>query len=97
MTRTRRVRRWNEEYEMVVTMWMGLYRYRTGDVVRVSSFTGTTPNYTFSQRSSDFIDKYPEFLFTKAVHDAARTWTSGTSLYNYMACESPHVEAITGV
>ncbi|XP_046565323.1 indole-3-acetic acid-amido synthetase GH3.3-like isoform X1 [Haliotis rubra] len=41
------------EYEMVVTTWMGLYRYRTGDVVRVSSFTGTTPNYTFSQRYDD--------------------------------------------
>ncbi|XP_071095142.1 uncharacterized protein [Haliotis cracherodii] len=84
------------EYEMVVTTWMGLYRYRTGDVVRVSSFTETTPNYTFSQRSSDYLDKYPEFLFSEAVHDAARTWTSGSSLYSYMACESQRVEAITG-
>ncbi|XP_067676689.1 uncharacterized protein [Haliotis asinina] len=85
-----------EEYEMVVTTWMGLYRYRTGDVVRVSSLTGTTPNYTFSQRSSDYMDKYPQFLFTEAIHDAARTWTSGTSLYSYMACESHHIDAITG-
>ncbi|XP_048254438.1 probable indole-3-acetic acid-amido synthetase GH3.9 isoform X2 [Haliotis rufescens] len=83
------------EYEMVVTTWMGLYRYRTGDVVRVSSFTGTTPNYIFSQRSSDYLGKYPESLFTEAVHDAARTWTSGT-LYSYMACESHNVDAITG-
>ncbi|XP_046565322.1 indole-3-acetic acid-amido synthetase GH3.3-like [Haliotis rubra] len=84
------------EYEMVVTTWMGLYRYRTGDVVRVSSFTGTTPNYTFSQRSSDCLNKYPEILFTKAVHDAARTWRSGTSLYSYMACMNQHIDDVTG-
>jgi hypothetical protein len=45
-----------ELYEVIVTTWAGLYRYRTGDVVRISSFTGTTPVLELDHRLGDVLD-----------------------------------------
>ncbi|XP_046554917.1 probable indole-3-acetic acid-amido synthetase GH3.9 [Haliotis rubra] len=84
-----------QRYEMVITNWSGLYRYRTGDIIRVTSFTGQTPSYVLLQRTGDGYDKYPEFLFTEAVLKASRTWTSGT-MFNYMAVGNFIVEELTG-
>ena len=38
-------------YEIVVTTWDGLYRYRTEDLVEVIGFYGTIPKYQFVRRS----------------------------------------------
>ncbi|XP_046554911.1 GH3 domain-containing protein-like [Haliotis rubra] len=84
-----------QSYEMVITNWSGLYRYRTGDIIRVTSFTGQAPSYALQQRTGDGYDKYPEFLFTEAVLKASRTWTSGT-MFNYMAVGNFIVEELTG-
>jgi len=40
-----------EQYEMVYTSWTGLYRYRTGDVVKVVDFFHQSPVYEFQYRS----------------------------------------------
>ncbi|XP_071095286.1 uncharacterized protein [Haliotis cracherodii] len=84
-----------QSYEMVITNWSGLYRYRTGDIIRVTSFTGQAPNYVLQQRRGDGYDKYPEFMFTEAVLKASRAWTSGAML-NYMAAGNIIVEELTG-
>ncbi|XP_067678945.1 uncharacterized protein [Haliotis asinina] len=39
-----------QSYEMVITNWSGLYRYRSGDIIRITSFTGLAPNYVLQQR-----------------------------------------------
>ena len=45
-----------ELYEIIVTTRAGLYRYRTGDVVRISDFTGTTPVLELDHRLGDVLD-----------------------------------------
>lgn len=40
----------NECYELVVTTLMGLYRYRTGDVVKIVDFINQCPQYRFQYR-----------------------------------------------
>jgi len=39
-----------EMYEMVYTSQMGLYRYRTGDIVKIVDFFGQSPVYEFQFR-----------------------------------------------
>ena len=45
-----KVRR-DEMYEMVYTSQTGLYRYRTGDIVKIVDFFRQTPVYEFQYRS----------------------------------------------
>jgi len=40
-----------ELYEMVYTSQTGLYRYRTGDIVKIVDFFHQTPVYEFHFRS----------------------------------------------
>ena len=39
-----------KNYEVVLTSTMGLYRYRLGDVVKITGKFFTTPNYEFLYR-----------------------------------------------
>ncbi|KAI4369846.1 hypothetical protein MLD38_018247 [Melastoma candidum] len=41
-----------EEYEIIVTNFAGLYRYRLGDVVKVVGFHNATPELQFVCRSN---------------------------------------------
>lgn len=43
-------------YELFVTTFSGLYRYAMGDVVRVTGFTGTTPNIVFKHKTGDILN-----------------------------------------
>ncbi|XP_026402002.1 indole-3-acetic acid-amido synthetase GH3.6-like [Papaver somniferum] len=38
------------EYELVVTNYAGLYRYKVGDVLRVSGFKNNAPQFNFMRR-----------------------------------------------
>ncbi|KAI3844977.1 hypothetical protein MKW92_028374 [Papaver armeniacum] len=38
------------EYELVVTTYTGLYRYRVGDVLRVAGFKNNAPQFNFTRR-----------------------------------------------
>lgn len=44
-----------EYYELVISTYSGLYRYRLHDIVRVCGYTGTTPNIEFCCRSEEKI------------------------------------------
>ncbi|XP_058728192.1 jasmonoyl--L-amino acid synthetase JAR4-like [Vicia villosa] len=41
-----------EEYEIVITNFAGLYRYRLGDVVKIMGFHNSTPKIKFIRRSN---------------------------------------------
>ncbi|KAJ6838148.1 putative jasmonic acid-amido synthetase JAR1 [Iris pallida] len=64
-----------EEYEVVITTFAGLYRYRLGDVVKVAGFHNSTPKLHFVRRRSLLlsvnIDKNTERDLQLAVEEAA--------------------------
>ncbi|GLT84726.1 hypothetical protein SLE2022_029420 [Rubroshorea leprosula] len=66
----------NEEYEIVVTNVAGLYRYRLGDVVKVTGFHNSTPELKFVCRRNLMltinIDKNTEKDLQLAVEAAAK-------------------------
>ncbi|XP_024531125.1 probable indole-3-acetic acid-amido synthetase GH3.9 [Selaginella moellendorffii] len=45
-----------EEYELVVSTWSGLYRYKVGDIVRVTGFHNFSPNISFVHRLNAELD-----------------------------------------
>lgn len=63
-----------EEYEIVLTSFAGLYRYRLGDIVRVAGFHNSTPKLQFVCRRSLLlsvnIDKNTEKDLQIAVEEA---------------------------
>ncbi|XP_058738741.1 jasmonoyl--L-amino acid synthetase JAR4-like [Vicia villosa] len=65
-----------EEYEIVMTTFSGLYRYRLGDVVKVMRFHNSTPELKFIRRSTLLlninIDKNTEKDLQLAVEAAAK-------------------------
>lgn len=48
--------RTGESYEIVVTSFAGLFRYRLGDVVKVCDWTGETPVFEFDYRLGEVLD-----------------------------------------
>ncbi|XP_072994526.1 jasmonoyl--L-amino acid synthetase GH3.5-like [Typha latifolia] len=65
-----------KEYEIVVTNFAGLYRYRLGDVVKIAGFHNSTPELQFICRRSLLltinIDKNTEKDLQLAVEDAGK-------------------------
>ncbi|KAG8363272.1 hypothetical protein BUALT_Bualt19G0004900 [Buddleja alternifolia] len=65
-----------EEYEIIVTNFAGLYRYRLGDVVKVKGFHNSTPELQFICRSNLLlninIDKNTEKDLQLAVEEASK-------------------------
>ncbi|KAI3834639.1 hypothetical protein MKX03_005979 [Papaver bracteatum] len=63
------------EYELVVTNYAGLYRYKVGDVLRVSGFKNNAPQFNFMRRRdvvlSIDMDKTNETELQNAVKKAA--------------------------
>ncbi|KAJ6821948.1 jasmonic acid-amido synthetase JAR1-like [Iris pallida] len=65
-----------EEYEVVITTFAGLYRYRLGDVVKVAGFHNSAPKLQFVCRRNVLlsinIDKNTEKDLQLAVEEAAK-------------------------
>ncbi|GLJ20894.1 hypothetical protein SUGI_0381210 [Cryptomeria japonica] len=63
-----------EEYELVVTTYAGLYRYRVGDVLRVTGFHNSAPQFHFVCRKNVMLsidsDKTDEVELQNAVNKA---------------------------
>ncbi|KAI3509938.1 hypothetical protein L1887_25463 [Cichorium endivia] len=63
-----------QEYELVVTTYAGLYRYRVGDVLRVAGFKNKSPQFNFICRKNVALsidsDKTDEVELHKAVENA---------------------------
>ncbi|KAJ4726186.1 Indole-3-acetic acid-amido synthetase GH3.6 [Melia azedarach] len=63
-----------QEYELVVTTYAGLYRYRVGDVLRVAGFKNKSPQFNFICRKNVVLsidsDKTDEVELQNAVKNA---------------------------
>ncbi|XP_019054555.1 PREDICTED: indole-3-acetic acid-amido synthetase GH3.6-like [Nelumbo nucifera] len=63
-----------QEYELVVTTYAGLYRYRVGDVLRVAGFKNNAPQFNFICRKNVVLsidsDKTDEVELQAAVKNA---------------------------
>lgn len=89
-----------KNYEVVLTSTMGLYRYRLGDVVKITGKFFTTPNYEFLYRIGQMLnvlsEKTPENLFYSALGKAAAELD--ISIRDFTTCEDHIVrDKITGL
>ncbi|RZC53284.1 hypothetical protein C5167_012137 [Papaver somniferum] len=68
-----------QEYELVITNYAGLYRYRVGDVLRVDGFKNNAPQFRFIRRTNEVLsidlDKTNEVELQNAVTNAAEHLT----------------------
>ncbi|GFY95005.1 auxin-responsive GH3 family protein [Actinidia rufa] len=77
-----------KEYELVITTYAGLYRYRVGDVLRVTGFHNSAPQFHFVRRKNVLLsidsDKTDEAELQNAVCNASRVLSEfGTSVAEY--------------
>ncbi|ESO02931.1 hypothetical protein HELRODRAFT_192162 [Helobdella robusta] len=83
-----------EKYEIVYTSQNGLYRYKTGDVVKITGFINHCPSYTFEYRTGQvlnlFWEKTPEYVLNKAVEVCMERMTD-VQLVDFVATEDLHM------
>lgn len=56
-----------EQYELIITTWGGLYRYRMKDVVEVKGFIGKTPKIAFVTKNCEVLNICGEKLYPRMV------------------------------
>ncbi|XP_068655937.1 probable indole-3-acetic acid-amido synthetase GH3.1 [Aristolochia californica] len=65
-----------KEYELVITTYAGLNRYRVGDILRVTGFHNSAPRFQFVRRKNVLLsidsDKTDEAELQKAVENASK-------------------------
>ncbi|KAH7575362.1 hypothetical protein JRO89_XS02G0091900 [Xanthoceras sorbifolium] len=65
-----------KEYELVITTYAGLYRYRVGDILRVTGFHNSAPQFHFVRRKNVLLsidsDKTDEAELQCAVENASQ-------------------------
>ncbi|KAK6143594.1 hypothetical protein DH2020_023942 [Rehmannia glutinosa] len=65
-----------EEYELVITTYTGLYRYQVGDILRVTGFHNTAPQFKFIRRKNMVLgidtDKTDETELQAAIENASQ-------------------------
>lgn len=59
-----------QRYELIITNFSGLNRYRIHDLVRVDGFTGRTPNIVFETKSGEVANIAGEKIAPRTVIDA---------------------------
>ncbi|XP_028780565.1 probable indole-3-acetic acid-amido synthetase GH3.1 [Neltuma alba] len=77
-----------KEYELVITTYAGLYRYRVGDILRVTGFHNSAPQFHFVRRKNVLLsidsDKTDEAELQNAVENASRLLAEfNTSVVEY--------------
>ncbi|XP_057782921.1 probable indole-3-acetic acid-amido synthetase GH3.1 [Salvia miltiorrhiza] len=77
-----------QEYELVVTTYAGLYRYRTGDIIRVTGFHNSAPQFRFVKRRNAVLsvgaDETDEVELQAASEKASRFLEEfGASVLDY--------------
>lgn len=80
-----------ENYELVITNASGLFRYRIGDIVKVTGFHNQCPIVEFQYRRGQMLnvrgEKVSEALFLGALRSAVAQWP-GAQLVDYSCAES---------
>ncbi|XP_026872150.2 GH3 domain-containing protein isoform X2 [Electrophorus electricus] len=86
-------------YELVITNAAGLYRYRTGDIVKVVGFHNQSPVVEFLYRRGEMLnvrgEEVSEALFLSALKKAVAQWP-GATLVDYCCAESGILEDSSG-
>lgn len=77
-----------KEYELVITTYAGLYRYQVGDILRVTGFHNSAPQFHFVRRKNVLLsidsDKTDEAELQKAVDNASQILSKfSTSVVEY--------------
>ena len=74
-----------KEYELIVTNLSGFYRYRQGDVVRVTGYHNECPILVFSYRKSQLISMYGEKVTETVLYNAVEAMgkESRTAILEY--------------
>ena len=74
-----------KEYELVVTNLSGFYRYRLGDVIRVTGYNHECPMIVFSYRKNQLISMYGEKVTETVLRSAVKAMEkeSGTEILEY--------------
>ncbi|MCL7044729.1 hypothetical protein MKW94_018639 [Papaver nudicaule] len=62
-----------QEYEIVVTTYTGLYRYRVGDVLRVAGFKNNAPQFNFIRRNNALLSIDTEKTDEVELQNAVKT------------------------
>ncbi|KAJ3670216.1 hypothetical protein LUZ60_010540 [Juncus effusus] len=80
-----------KEYEVVVTTYSGLYRYRVGDVLQATGFHNAAPQFKFIKRKNVLLsintDKTDEPELQKAMqHVSDLIKPYGASIVEYTSC-----------
>ncbi|XP_022843746.1 probable indole-3-acetic acid-amido synthetase GH3.1 [Olea europaea var. sylvestris] len=80
-----------KEYELVVTNYAGLCRYRVGDILRVTGFHNSAPQFKFIRRQNVLLsidsDKTDESELQKAIDSASMLLHEfNTSVVEYTSC-----------
>ena len=73
------------EYELVITNLSGFYRYRIGDVIRVTGFHNQCPMIVFSYRKNQLVSMYGEKITESVMQNAIAKLSeqSGTLILEY--------------
>ena len=69
-----------KEYELVITNLSGFYRYRLGDVVRVTGYHNECPMLVFAYRKNQLISMYGEKVSETVLHTAVNAMAEETGL-----------------
>lgn len=69
-----------KEYELVITNLSGLYRYRLGDVVRVTGYHNECPMLVFAYRKNQLISMYGEKVSETVLQTAVNAMAEETGL-----------------
>ncbi|KAF3435510.1 hypothetical protein FNV43_RR22599 [Rhamnella rubrinervis] len=77
-----------KEYELVISTYAGLYRYRVGDILRVTGFHNSAPQFHFVRRKNVLLsidsDKTDEAELQRAVENASQLLSKfNTSVVEY--------------
>ncbi|KAF9618407.1 hypothetical protein IFM89_001130 [Coptis chinensis] len=78
----------DKEYELVITTYAGLCRYRVGDILRVTGFHNSAPQFHFVRRKNVLLsidaDKTDEAELQKGVESASQLLSEfGTTVVEY--------------
>lgn len=83
----------DHEYEVVITNNSGLYRYRLGDVVKVSGYMNEIPKVEFCYRVSQILnlrgEKVTEPFMDQAIRNLFNKIEDHPALHEYTCVESP--------
>ncbi len=67
-----------KDYEMLITTYAGLYRFKLHDIIRVEGFTGNTPNIKFIAKMGDVAnlaqEKIPGADLDKVIRDTMKEY-----------------------